>query len=119
MNRDPDGLEQQLYTALGEIDSPDLSLDFHLRLRHRLEAENVVRQRNSRGRILSAYWLVSLLAACFIVGSIPWEERLISGPLLIASVILGLLFLVPSLLLRRLGWTEALPASLGGDRRDP
>ena len=110
-------LERELRAAYAEWPAPELGPSFHQRLRERLRHEQ--RQKLSTSSvILRFYWSFALLGSLLILWRIPWNEELLSGPFLIVLATLAALFLIPSLLVRRLGWAELLFGALATGTRD-
>ena len=73
-------------------------------MRNRLSLERPRARLSFRLRVLRIYWIAAVLASFLILRLLPWAPELVSGPFLIALSTLAILFSVPSLLLRRLGW---------------
>ncbi len=117
-NTPDDGdMDRELGATFAKSVAPDIDIDFHHRLRLRLQAEHVDRPASLPILALRLYWAMVVLGSFVVLRLLPWSAELIRGPFAVALVILGCLFLVPSLLVRRLGWTELLLDSLSDRQR--
>ena len=115
---DDSDMDRELGATLSGSVAPDVGIDFHQRLRLRLQAGHVDRSLSLPLLALRLYWAMVVLGSFVILRLLPWSAELVRGPFAVALMILGCLFLVPSLLMRRLGWTELLLGTLA-DRHRP
>ncbi len=101
-------VDRALRDAFGSVPREDPGLEFHHRLRLRLEAEPA-RQDSSLTRwMIQLYSILALGASGLILGLLPWSPNLLGAPFWTAFSCLAAIALVPSLLLRRLNWIELL-----------
>lgn len=114
---DDSDMGRELGATFAGCVAPDIGIDFHHRLRLRLQAEHVDRSLSLPALALRLYWAMAVLGSFVILRLLPWSAELVRGPFAVALVILGCLFLIPSLLLRRLGWTELLLGPLADRHR--
>ena len=114
---DDSDMDRELGATFSGSVAPDVGIDFHQRLRLRLQAEHVDRSLSLPTLALRLYWAMVVLGSFVILRLLPWDAEFVRGPFAMALVILGCLFLIPSLLVRRLGWIELLLDCLGDRRR--
>lgn len=101
-------IDQRLHELLGNPHPAEAGIEFHQRLRLRLQLESAPARRSWAAGILALYAVLAVSASGAILALIPWNQELLGVPFLVALACLAGVFLVPALLLRQLSWLDFL-----------